>query len=96
MSILRQLADRYSRWMDRVAAPVVMLLGWLQTSRKVRLVEQADGTFSLQGPAGGQPLPVSVRIANGIATCPGDVAAALKGSRVELAMLPGRFFFSSL
>jgi general secretion pathway protein L len=96
MSILRQLADRYSRWMDRVAAPVVMLLGWLQTSRKVRLVEQEDGTFSLQGPAGSQPLPVSVRIANGIATCPGDVAAALKGSRVELAMLPGRFFFSSL
>ncbi len=96
MSILRQLADGYSHWMDGVAAPVVRLLGWLLTPRKVWLVEQADGTFWLQGPAGGQTPSVSVRIANGIATCSGDVAAAVKGSRVELAMLPGRFFFRSL
>lgn len=96
MSILRQFADGYSYWMDGVAAPVVRLLGRLLTPRKVWLVEQADGTFRLQGPVGGQTPSVSVRIANGIATCPGDVAAAVKGSRVELAMLPGRFFFRSL
>jgi general secretion pathway protein L len=96
MSVLRQLADRYSRWMDGVAATLVVLLGWLRTSRRVRLVEQPDGTFSLQGPPGGLSPPVSVEIENGIATCPGDAAAALKGSRVELAMLPDRFFFRSL
>jgi general secretion pathway protein L len=96
MNILRRFADRYSRWMDDVAATVVTLRDRLLTPRKVRLVELEDGTFSLQGAAAAASLPVSVTIENGRATGSDDTVASLKGNRVELAMRPDRFFFRSL
>jgi general secretion pathway protein L len=37
-----------------------------------------------------------VRVSNGVASCTGEEPAILKGSRVELAMRPDRFFFRAI
>jgi general secretion pathway protein L len=97
MNFLRQIADGFSRWMDCVASTAITMLGWLVAPRVVRLAEQANGTFIIQAPAGkSSPSFTPVQISNGVASCTGETAAALKGSQVELAMRPEQFFFRSL
>ena len=95
MNFLRQIADGFSRWLDSVASAVVAVLGWLAAPRLVRLAEQANGTFTIQAPAGKSPF-TPVKISNGVASCSGETAAVLKGSQVELAMRPEQFFFRAL
>lgn len=97
MNFLRQIADGFSRWMDCVASTAITILGWLVAPRVVRLAEQANGTFTIQAPADKSlPSSMPVTISNGVASCSGETAAALKGSQVELAMRPEQFFFRSL
>jgi general secretion pathway protein L len=97
MNFLRQSADIFLRWMDCVAATVVTILGWLAAPRLVRLAEQENGTFTLQAPAGKSSASFPpVKISNGVASCSGEAAAALKGSQVELAMRSEQFFFRAL
>ena len=96
MNILRQLADVFSRWMDCVAATIIALLDWFGAPRKVRLADQGNGTFTLQGPVKNSSSLMPVKIQNGLANCSEDVLMMLKGSRVELAMRPDRFFFRAL
>lgn len=97
MNILRQIIDGFLRWMDGVATTVVTILDWLVAPRRVRLAEQASGTFILQAPVGESPPPLlQVKILDGIASCAGDAVAMLKGSRVELAMRSDRFFFRAI
>jgi general secretion pathway protein L len=97
MNFLRQIADGFSRWMDCVASTVVKILGRLVAPRAVRLAEQANGTFNIVAPAGkSSPSLMPVQISNGVASCSGETAAALKGSQVELAMRPEQFFFRAL
>ncbi len=96
MEVLRQIAEGFSRWMDCVAATVVAMLGRLAATRRVRLAEQPDGSFTplaTDKPAGAL---APVKIANGVATCSGEAAAVLKGSQVELALRPEQFFFRPL
>jgi general secretion pathway protein L len=95
MSFLRQFADGFSRWMDAVATAAVTLLGRLAAPRMVRLSEQANGSFTLQA-SDGESSVAPIKISNGVATCSGEAAAALKGSQVELAMRPEQFFFRAL
>src|SRR5271169_6170509 len=95
MNILRQLADGFSRWMDCVAVTVVALLDWFVAPRKVRLTEHEIGKFTLRGPSKtSSSLPVTIE--NGFASCLEDALTMLKGSQVELAMRPDRFFFRAL
>ena len=97
MKFLRQIVDGFLRWMDCVAATVVTILDRLVAPRRIRLAEQDNGTFVLQAPAGNASLPLlQVKILNGVANCAGDAPAMLKGSRVELAMRPDRFFFRAI
>ena len=97
MKFLRQIVDGFLRWMDCVATTVVTMLDWLVAPRRVRLAEQERGTFILQTPAGNSsPSLLQVKISNGVASCAGDTATMLKGSRVELAMRPDRFFFRAI
>ena len=97
MNFLRQIADGFSRWLDSVAATMVRVLGWLVAPRLVRLAEQANGTFTIQAPAGKTaPAFTPVKISKGVATCSDEAAAMLKGSQVELAMRPEQFFFRPL
>ncbi len=97
MNILRQIIDGFLRWMDCVATTVVTILDWLVAPRWVRLAEQDNGTFILQTPVVGSPPPLlQVKISNGVASCAGNAATMLKGSRVELSMRPDRFFFRAI
>jgi general secretion pathway protein L len=97
MNFLRQIADDFSRWIDCVASTIVAAFGRLAAPRLVRLAEQANGTFRLEAPAGkSMPSFAPVQIANGIADCSSETTAALKGTRVELALRPDRFFFRAL
>jgi general secretion pathway protein L len=97
MNILRQIVDGFLRWMDCVATIVVTILDWSVSPRRVRLAEQEDGTFILQTPVGDSSPPLlQVKILNGVASCAGHAPAMLKGSRVELAMRPDRFFFRAI
>src|SRR5262249_31887823 len=73
------------------------ILGRLSAPRLVRLTEQANGSFALQMPADKTaPSFTPIRIAQGVANCSAEAAAALKGSQVELAMRPGQFFFRAI
>jgi general secretion pathway protein L len=94
MTILRQITDGFSHWMECVAAGIVAVLGWLTASRRVHLVQQANGSFALKA-AGGKSWP-PVTVANGVARCSADAAAILKGNEVELVMRPENFFFRPL
>jgi general secretion pathway protein L len=97
MNILRQIIDGFLRWMDCVATTAVTILDWLVAPRRVRLAEQDNGTFILQTPIGDLSPPLlQVKILNGVASCVGDATTMLKGSRVELAMRPDRFFFRAI
>ncbi len=97
MNFLRQIADGFSRWMDCVASTVVNDL-W-PAGGVPRGSARRTGEWNLQHRgAGGQIIPslMQVQISNGVAGCSGETAAALKGSQVELAMRPERFFFRAL
>ena len=100
MRLLRYLADGFSRWLNAAAAAVLALLGWLASPRTVRLVEQDDGTLVPQAGKRGTPVPAgeALRIANGeiVGSPPPGLAAALRGSRAELVLQPGRFLFRPL
>jgi|SRR6185437_10372890 len=96
MNFLRQIADGFSRWMDAVTVAAVAILGRLVAPRMVRLAEQANGTFVLQTPAGKASSSTPIKISNGVASCSGEAAVALKGSQVELAMRSEQFFFRPL
>jgi general secretion pathway protein L len=98
MSVLRQIAEGFSRWMDSVTATLVALLDRFVSRRGVQLIEEKPGTFALQGrghePDASQP----IEIADGrvVGELSAGLATALRGSRVELILQPTRFLFRPL
>jgi len=96
MNILRQFGYGFSRWIDSVASTIVSILGRFAAPRLVRLFEQANGSFTVQAPAGKPSSFGSLTISNGVASCSDAATATLKGSQVELAMRPRQFFFRTL
>ena len=97
MNFLRQIGDYFLRWIDCVAATVVTILGRLVAPRTVRLSEQDNGTFALHVSDGSSSASfMPVKFSNGVASCDAEAATILKGSKVELAMRPERFFFRPL
>jgi general secretion pathway protein L len=100
MSILRQIAEGLSRWIDAVAATIVAWLGWFSSPRAVRLVEVEPGQFELRtGKAGSSSTSGDrVTIADGRIGGPSSarLAAAVRGSRAELVLQPARFLFRPL
>jgi general secretion pathway protein L len=92
MTISRQIAAGFSGWLDAVAAGLVTASGRISAAKRLCLVEQPNGTFVVDRP--GKPAPVT--IAGGTAKCSDDVAAALRGCRIELALRPDRFLFRTL
>jgi general secretion pathway protein L len=101
MASLRWIIAWLSGWIDDVAAAVVAMGKAFRPTRKVRLVEQADGTLLLQigrrrssASDKGQPLRcVDGRIEGGASA---RICAQVARSRVEIELLPSRFVFRPL
>jgi general secretion pathway protein L len=95
MSIYRQIVDGFSRYIDAVATSFVALNERFASRRAARLVEEKDGVFVLDG----TPTSASrLQVANGavVGEVPADIAAALRGSRVQVSLQPSRFLFRPL
>jgi general secretion pathway protein L len=100
MSVLRQVGGGVSRWIDAVAATIVAWLGWFSSHRSVRLVELENGQFEVRGGRSDARRAARDRVAivDGRLEGPSSarLAAALRGSRAELVLQPGRFLFRPL
>jgi len=98
MSFLHQIGRVLSRWLDTVAAWIVAAYAKVVAAPGVRVVEEQDGTFTVQADAASSAPPERIRIINGgvVAAGSGNVAAMLKASRTELVLQPESFVFRPL
>jgi general secretion pathway protein L len=101
MSALRTIIAWLSRWIDDVARALTRFGGVFRYSRKVQLVEQADGAFvvRLVGKRSlGRPVGEPLRIEEGAIA--GTVLARadklLDGGQIEIVLRPSRFVFRPL
>lgn len=98
MSLLSQIRQMLSRWLDTVAAWIVAAYAKVVAAPGVRVVEEKDGTFTVA--ANGKTASGSerLRIINGevVAAGTGNAAAMLKASRTELVLQPERFVIRPL
>src|SRR5215470_2483384 len=104
MNFLNQIRQTLSRWLDTVAAWIVATYAKVVAAPGVRVVEEQDGTFSVQPNGKAASAPERIRIVNGevVAITPtlpspasgggkgGGAAAVLKASRAELVLQPER------
>ena len=92
MTLWRTIGEIFAHWTDTVAAAVIALIGRFVSPRVVRLVEgdKAD-SFTIEGGANAQP----VTFGNGRFSG-GELANAVKGSRLELVLRPSRFLVRPL
>lgn len=99
MTVLRQIGEAFSHWIDAVATAVVAWLGWFSAPRTVQLVEESDGVFAVRGGKRAAAIePQRIRIVDGslIGELPPKVADMLKGGRAEIVLQPSRFLFRPL
>jgi general secretion pathway protein L len=98
MQWISELAEIYSRWIDCVAGGILSARSRLTPARVVRLVENADGAFTLFS-AGADPSQSDrVRIVDGkfIGLPAGAAESRLRSNRIELVLQSGRFMFRPL
>ncbi|MCG5234869.1 PilN domain-containing protein [Xanthobacter oligotrophicus] len=88
---LARLLDAFSVFIDLAAGFFADLRGRLTRGAPARLVEGEGGVFTLALPGG----TVRLRL-DDPTPFPPEIAAALKGREVELALDPGRFLFRPL
>lgn len=100
MAVLRWIIAWLARWIDDVAAAILAAGKALRPSRKVAIVEQADGTLLLNiqrgraSAAAGEPLGfVEERLVGAFSA---RTRAEIARSRIEIALSPGRFVFRPL
>lgn len=98
MNLLNQIRQMLSRWLDTVAAFIVATYAKLVAAPGVRVVEEKDGTFTVEANGKATSGSERLRIINGevVATGTGNAAAMLKASRAELVLQPERFVIRPL
>ncbi len=99
MSLLHDIAEIVSRWLEVVAASIVAAFGRFVSPRVVRLVEESDGSsFTLSGAdnGGGRRERVAISDASLFGSLSPGAAKAIKGNRVEIVLRPSRFLFRPL
>lgn len=87
---LKRITDAFSAFIDLVAEAVLAAIALLRPAGTARLVEASDGRFTLEA---GEALAPFRLEADAI---PPELAGALRGKEVELALQPGRFLFRPL
>jgi general secretion pathway protein L len=98
---LRAIANLFMSWIDVVAHALLAIGARFQSSRCVRLLEADAGLFNVEITSGRGSVRIAeqqVRIVPGgtDAAIPAPLAAALRGSQLELALKPDRFLFRPL
>ena len=98
MNLFNQIGHVLSRWLDVVAAWIVAAYAKAVAARGVQVVEEKDGTFTVQASGKAAAAPERIRILNGevVAAGTGNAAAMLKTSRAELVLQPESFVFRPL
>jgi general secretion pathway protein L len=99
MTLLRDIGEFFSRWLEVVAAAIVAAFGRFVSPRVVRLVEESDGrSFTLSGieTGGGRRDLLAPADGGPLGAVPPDVAKAIKGNRVEVVLRPSRFLLRPL
>src|SRR5208282_204286 len=100
MKFVSEIARGFSRWIDCVAAAIVAVRGRFAASRTIRLVEGADGAFTVL-PAEGAAAPAEAErmwIVDGkvVGSVPATLESKMASSRVEVVLQPTRFVFRPL
>jgi general secretion pathway protein L len=100
MRFLNLIGREFSSWIDCIAMTAVALRARFISARTVRLVESADGSFTVS-PGDGDGAPAgadNVRIDAGeiVGAHASGVVPKLRGSRVEVILQPNRFVFRPL
>jgi len=98
MTWLQVVTTVFFWWIDAVVRGISERLSGLRSVRRIEIVEQSEGDFTMRllvRPKGEiSPEPSRIQITDGTFTPPSaEWAAALRGSRVELVLLPKRFLF---
>jgi general secretion pathway protein L len=98
MSLLNQIRQVLSRWLDTVAAFIVATYAKVVAAPGVRVMEEKDGTFTVEANGKAASSSERLRIIGGevVATGTGNAAAMLKASRAELVLQPERFVIRPL
>ena len=96
MTAMQELAVLFNRWIDAVAAFVVATARRFARPKRVELIEEADGSFSLRQ-AGGQLLErIQIVEGNALSPHPEHVQEMLKGGHADVALQPAHFMFRPL
>jgi general secretion pathway protein L len=93
MTLLRDIGEIVTRWLEVVAAAIVAALGRFVSPRVVRITEESDGSgFTLRGPdAAGRAERIGAADGGLAGALPPEAAKAIKGNRVEIVLRPSRF-----
>jgi general secretion pathway protein L len=97
MNALQPITAWLSRWIDDVASALLHVGGIIRFSRKVELVEQADGGFLVRS-ANKRSAGASLRIEDEAFVGPisAKTRALLAGSQIEVVLQASRFVFRPL
>jgi general secretion pathway protein L len=102
MSVLNDIPTAFSLWIDLVARMVKTTFERFQSSRRIELVEERDGTFTLRWAHGNAPkpgltAPAQVEIRDGaLSGLSPEWAEELRGSSAQVVLRPSRFLFRPL
>jgi general secretion pathway protein L len=103
MSVLGEIAEALSLWIDAVARAVSAPLAIIKPVRRIEVVEDEEGIFTIRlAPKtrirGGDLSPCRIDVTNGIMgnSLSPEWAAAVRGGVVELMLRPSRFVFRPL
>ncbi len=90
--------DAFTRWMTSVAECTIAWIDRVRSPRRVRLIEENAGCFRLEAGPALEAGNNRILLCDGEAVepLPGNLATALKGGHVELALTSDRFLFRRL
>jgi general secretion pathway protein L len=95
MKLLQSIGAILNAWTSSVAAAIIAGFDRMVSPRVVRLIEDDNGGFAVETAGKPEDVPARIAFADGALSAP-DLAPMLRGSRVEIVLLPKRFLFRPL
>src|SRR5438034_5729908 len=95
MKFLQTIGAIISAWTASVAAAVIAAFDRTVSPRVIRLIEEDNGGFAVEGTARSDNVPSRIGFADGALSAP-NLAQTFRGSRVEIVLQPKRFLLRPL